>query len=118
MKGIYEHTDKQIKQLNDSIAALETQLNLYKEKELPAEAVSKELFAQYPTIKSLSLTQGSVIQADAPSPTEQITAVITTTEPLDAELKDRITRWLKVRLNNENVLLMNETEAPTTDTIH
>ncbi len=118
VKGIYEHTDKQIKQLNDSIAALETQLNLYKEKELPAEAVSKELFAQYPTIKSLSLTQGSVIQADAPSPTEQITAVITTTEPLDAELKDRITRWLKVRLNNENVLLMNETEAPTTDTIH
>jgi uncharacterized hydrophobic protein (TIGR00271 family) len=118
VKGIYEHTDKQIKQLNDSIAALETQLNLYKEKELPAEAVSKELFAQYPTIKSLSLTQGSVIQANAPSPTEQITAVITTTEPLDAELKDRITRWLKVRLNNENVLLMNETEDPTTDTIH
>ena len=117
VKGIYEHTDKQIKQLNDSIAALETQLNLYKEKELPVEAVSKELFAQYPTVKSFSLTQGSVIDAESQTPTKQITAVITTTEPLDAEQKDRITRWLKVRLNNENVLLMNEIQAPTNDTI-
>ena len=117
IKSIYEHSDRQIKQLSDSIVELGQLLTDYKAKELPVEAVSKELFAQYPTVKSFSLTQGSVIDAESQTPTKQITAVITTTEPLDAEQKDRITRWLKVRLNNENVLLMNEIEAPTNDTI-
>ena len=73
--------------------------------------MSKELFAQYPTAKSFSLTQGSVVD-DQGLVTEQIVAFVTTTEPLDAELHDRIERWLKARLNNDNVLLVKET-APT-----
>lgn len=117
IRSIYEHSDLQIKRLNDSIMKLGRLLSDYKAKELPVETVSKELFAQYPAIRSLSLTQGCAIEADSQSSTEHIIAVITTTEPLDAELKDRITRWLKVRLNNENVLLMNEIEVPRNDTI-
>lgn len=109
VRGIYEHTDQQIKRLNDSISQLDQQLTEYREKELPVVAVSKELFAQYSTVKSLSLTRGSIVNADNQTSTEQIVAFITTTEPLDDELKDRITRWLKVRLNNENLLLVNET---------
>ena len=108
IKGIYEYNEKQINRLNDSIAQLEQQLNDYRNKELPVEAVSKELFAQYPTAKSFSLTQGSVVD-DQGLVTEQIVAFVTTTEPLDAELHDRIERWLKARLNNDNVLLVNET---------
>ena len=106
VKGIYEQTEKQISRLNDSIAKLGDALNAYKEKELPVEAVSKELFAQYANITSLSLSRGSSVAVEGEDETEQIVAFVTSNEPLTDDQKDRIERWLKVRLNNENVLLI------------
>ena len=110
VKGIYEQTDKQIKALNDSIAKLTTTLSDYKSKELPAEAVSKELFAQYSHVTSLSLTRGSTVATDGQSVTEQIIAFVTSDEPLTEDQQDRIEGWLKVRLENENVLVVNQVE--------
>ena len=108
LKGIYEHTDQQIKRLNDSIAALDARLNDYKEKELPVDAIAKELFAQYPDITGLSLTRGSAVDHSSDQPTEQIVAIITSDKPIEADTEDRIERWLKVRLNNENVVVVSE----------
>jgi len=110
VKGIYEHTDRQIQALNDSIAKLTTTLSDYKSKELPAEAVSKELFAQYSHVTSLSLTRGSTVAADGQSATEQIIAFVTSDEPLTEDQQARIEAWLKVRLNNENILVVNQVE--------
>lgn len=111
IKGIYEYNDRQIKRLNDSILKLESLLADYKSKELPAEAVSKELFAQYPDIIEVCLSQGLAVHpTDSMSNTEQVFAFITTSKPMDKELHDRIERWLKVRLNNENVLVINQTK--------
>ena len=110
VKGIYEHTDQQIQRLNDSITKLTTTLSDYKSKEIPVEAISKELFAQYPDITEVSLSQGSMIHAVDSTTTEQIVAFITTEKPMNADLHDRIERWLKVRLNNENVVVFNQTE--------
>ena len=106
VKGIYEQTDKQIKALNDSISKMEATISDYKSKEIPVEAVSKELFAQYPTITEVSLSRGSSVKSTDDTATEQLIAFITTNEPMNAELHDRIERWLKVRLNNENVILV------------
>jgi len=106
VKGIYEQTDKQIQRLNDSIAKLGQQLTEYKDKEMPVEAVSKELFAQYSNITSLSLTRGSSISVDDQGEVEQIVAFVTSNEPLTDDQRDRIERWLKVRLNNANVMLV------------
>ena len=108
VKGIYEHTDHQIKLLNDSIAKLDAQLNDFKGKELPVDAIAKELFAQYPDITNLSLTRGSSVNANDPENTEQIVAIITSDKPIEADTEDRIGRWLKVRLNNENVVVVSE----------
>ncbi len=109
VKGIYEQTDKQISRLNDSITKLNDALNTYKENELPVEAVSKELFAQYANITSLSLSRGSSVAIEGEGETEQIVAFVTSTEPLNDDQKDRIERWLKVRLNNENVMVLCQT---------
>ena len=105
VKGIYEHNEKQINRLNDSIAKLETVIADFKSKEIPTAAISKELFAQYPDITGLSLTRGSSVDAEGIE-TEQIVAFITANNPMDEELHDRIERWLKVRLDNENVLVI------------
>ena len=105
VKGIYEHNEKQINRLNDSIAKLETLIADFKSKEIPTAAISKELFAQYPDITELSLTRGSSVDTEGIE-TEQIVAFITANNPMDEELHDRIERWLKVRLDNENVLVI------------
>ena len=110
VKGIYEHSDRQIKALNDSITKLTTALSDDQAKEIPVEAVSKELFAQYPDITEVSLSSGSSVQAADGTTTEQIIAFVTTANPMDTELHDRIERWLKVRLKNENVLVVNQVE--------
>ncbi len=110
VKGIYEHTDRQIKRLNDSIVKLENVLTDYKSKEIPVEAISKELFAQYPDITEVSLSRGASVHVDANTANEQIIAFITTSKPMDADLHDRIERWLKVRLNNENTVVVNQVE--------
>ena len=106
IKGIYEHNDKQIKRLNDSISRLEALLADYKNKEIPVGAISKELFAQYPNITDLSLTRGSTVNATDGQPSEQIVAFLTSNEPMNTEQHDRIERWLKVRLDNENVMVV------------
>jgi uncharacterized hydrophobic protein (TIGR00271 family) len=108
MKGFFEHSDQQIKVLNDSIMKLDKQLNDFKGKELPVEAVSKELFAQYPDIQSLSLSRGAIMNAGSPAETEQIVAILTIDKPMDAELHARIERWLKARLNNENIVVVEQ----------
>jgi len=105
VKGIYEQTEKQINRLNDSINRLEAVIADYKGKEIPTAAISKELFAQYPDITELSLTRGSSVDAEGIE-TEQIVAFITANTPMEEELHDRIERWLKVRLDNENVLVI------------
>ena len=107
VKGIYEYNDRQIKRLNDSISGLEAKLANYKAKEIPVEAISKELFAQYPDIVGLSLTQGSSIDVEGVE-IEQIVAFITANSPMNEELHDRLERWLKVRLGNENVMVIGQ----------
>lgn len=108
VKGIYEHTDQQIKNLNDSISRLSATLSDYQAKEIPVEAISKELFAQYPTIIEVSLSRGLSVKSTNGTAREQLVAFITTNDPMDAELHDRIERWLKVRLNNENIIVINQ----------
>ena len=110
VKGIYEHTDQQIKTLNDSIDKLAATLNEYKAKEIPIDDISKELFTQYPNIVEVSLSSGAAVNVSDSIATEQIIAFITTQKPMPAENHDRIERWLKVRLKNENVVVVNQVE--------
>lgn len=110
MKGFLEHTDQQIKALNDSIDKLAATLLEYKTKEIPVGDISKELFTQYPNITKVSLSSGAAVNASDSTNTEQIIAFITTQKPMPAENHDRIERWLKVRLKNENVLVIDQVE--------
>ena len=106
LKGIYEHTDKQIKVLNDSIMKLNLRLNAYENNVIPVHSVAQELFAQHPQITNISITQGSAVDAMTTSEVEQVVVFVTSDEPISQELHNQIERWLKVRLGNENVLVV------------
>ena len=107
MKTIYEHTDRQIKMLNDSITKLNARLEALDDNKLPVSLVAQELFAQHPQIIKVSITRGSTVEAMTSTEHEQIVVYITCDEPMKKDLHDQIERWLKVRLKNENVLVIN-----------
>ena len=106
IKGIYEYNDRQIKALTDSIASLETQLDAYRKGGIPVEAIARELFAQYPFIKGISLSEGPTVNASGEEGNKHVVAVVTASEPLDTEMTDRLERWLKARLESENVTVI------------
>jgi len=106
LKGIYEHTDRQIKVLNDSIMKLNTRLDAYQDNVIPVHSIAQEMFAQHPQITNVSITRGSAVDVANDTIKEQIIAFITCDEILDSKLHDQIERWLKVRLQNDNVLVV------------
>ena len=106
LKGIYEHTDKQIKVLNDSIMKLNARLNAYEDNVIPTRYIAQELFAQHPQITNISVTRGSAVDVITSEENERIMVLVTSDEPISPELHDQIERWLKVRLQNENVLVV------------
>ncbi|MBR6211413.1 MAG: DUF389 domain-containing protein [Bacteroidales bacterium] len=106
IQGIYEYNDRQIKALTDSIARLQDRLDSYRDKEIPVQAIAKELFVQYPSIKSLSLTEGPTVNSSGGTGSNQIVAIIGSSEPLNEDMKGRLERWLKARLNVEEVTVI------------
>ena len=106
IQGIYEYNERQIRALTDSIANLETRLEDYRNRDLPVDAISRELFAQYPSIRSISLTRGKSATATGESGKDQIVALVTSSEKLDGEMTERLERWLKARLGQENVIVL------------
>lgn len=106
IQGIYEYNERQIKALTDSIATLERQLDTYRDHNIPVDAIARELFAQYPSIRSISLTGGRTATASGEAGKEQIVALVTSSEKLDGEMTDRLERWLKARLEQENVIVL------------
>ena len=106
LKGIYEHTDKQIKMLNDSIVKLNARLEAYDAKEIDVQSIAQELFAVHPSITNVSITCGSTVDAETSTESEQIIAFISCSEHINKALHDQIERWMKVRLKNENVLVV------------
>ena len=106
LKGIYEHTDRQIKMLNDSIVKLNARLEAYDAKEIDVQSIAQELFAVHPSITNISITHGSTVDAATSTESEQIIAFISCGEHINNALHDQIERWMKVRLKTENVLVI------------
>ena len=106
IRSIYEHNDRQIKQLTDSIASLGAQLETYKADELPVDAIARELFAQYPSITSISLAEARTASVSGSPEDRQVIALVSSSDTIGNEMKSRLERWLKARLGQENVIVI------------
>ena len=126
-KTMYEFKDQQVRELSDSLSRLTRELAGYRAQDIPADVIARELFAQYPAVKRVSLSGGSSVAADASAPAEgatdaaspapgvsastpQVVAVLYCKPMLDAASVTRIENWLRVRLTTENVLVLTRPE--------
>lgn len=108
VESIFERNDQEIHKREMLISQMETELRNFRSKELPYGQMAKELAAQYPEITSFSLARGAATDPATLESKEQIIAVISTNTEISSENIEKLTHWLRVRLDFENVKVVQE----------
>lgn len=106
IKNIYENNRLQLDALYSTIDSLRASLSKYESKIIPAEIISKELSAQYPSITKVILTRGEQVDISTESAIDQIVAILYCEKPMLENDLVRIENWLKVRLNIDNLVVL------------
>lgn len=107
VKDIYERTDSEISKREAEIRVLENELTKYRQQEIPYLQISRELSSQFPQVKDLYISRGADINTDSLSMQDCILVVARTERVLDDESKQKMTDFLKVRLNDSTVVVLN-----------
>ena len=105
LKSIYERSDSEISKREDTINALEEQLQQLKNSKLPYIQITKEAVNLYPTIKSLHIADGANVAVEGYEQTDGLLVVVRTSAPFTPEQKETFINWLKIRTNSQNVTL-------------
>lgn len=107
VKDIYERTDSEISKREAEIRVLENELTKYRQQEIPYLQISRELTSQFPQVKDIYISRGADINTDSLSTQDCILVVAKTERVLDDEDKQKMTDYLKVRLNDTTVVVLN-----------
>ncbi|MDE6872364.1 MAG: DUF389 domain-containing protein [Bacteroidales bacterium] len=108
VKSIYERTDSEISRRDAEIKRLEGIIQEMQQNEIPYVQITREITNQYPSIKEIFISKGAQVKAGETSRTDAILVAIKTSTPLDGQEKSRLTNWLRIRLNFENVVIYEE----------
>ena len=103
INNIIESHNRQVNELEAKITALTGEIQQYKNRELPAALITRELTAQYEGIRRVTLTRGQRTDTAGDAASEVIVAILDCTKPLKEAERTRIQSWLKVRLGAEQV---------------
>ena len=106
LKNFYEDNSKRIQELDATVKELNAELDAYKAKELPADILAAEITSQYDGITGVTVSRGEAVDPVSGTSTYQIIVLLTVTEPLSKATIEKMTNWLRVRLETENVVIL------------
>ena len=106
MKGIYEHNTQVITELTDQVDSLNGLVRSYRKKELPAKMLTMEICAQYNNISDVVISRGSSVDPQSGAIKETIVAIVSAKEALSDDELDRLRNWLSVRLEAEELIVL------------
>ena len=115
LKGVYERADEAIAAKDARITELENQIREAQGSEIPYEQITRELLYKYPDVQSLILSRGSAVSVaqDSTSASGNLTmtpcinALVRTATPLEGSQIEEITKWLRIRLGDDTVVVSN-----------
>lgn len=107
VRDIYARTDSEIGKRDAQIRMLEMELSKYKQKEIPYTQISREIVSQYPQVKEIYISRGADVTTDSLYTKDCILVVAKTQRVLGDEAKLRMTEFLKARLNDTTVVVIN-----------
>ena len=108
IQSIYDRSDQEIRKWENLAKELQEQLRAEQAKELPVSQIARELQAQYPSIRSLSMGRGSEFDLTSLESHDQVLVIIRSATPLDATTLERTRKWLGARIGSDNILILNE----------
>ena len=102
VKDLYKASEQRQVVLSDSIKRLDDSLSFYRGQDALCDAVAREVVVQYPSVTRVVLGKARTLSAGAHSDT-QFVVLIETTVPLSQAELDRLEAWLRVRLDQKQV---------------
>ena len=102
-KGIYERLDTKIEQYETTIEQLTSELQAVKKAELPYMQIANEIAASYPEIKHVYIGLGTHITIDSLKISPCLVVKVKSDSTISEASLEQFKRWLKVRLQSENV---------------
>ena len=108
LQGFYQRAGDELSRRDAQIGLLNRQLEELKGSEIPYSQITREVKAQYPEIEHLYLSKGAGVQADSASREDRcILVVAQTARPLDEARREKLSEWLRIRLNDSTVVVLN-----------
>ena len=86
---------------------LEAELAKFKTEEIPYAQLAREVSSQYPEINDIYIANGQEIPKDSLKGKAKIMVVVSTSKSLPSEKTESMEKWMKVRLNNPDVMVIN-----------
>jgi len=107
VKGIYERTDNELRKRETEIRMLQTELARLQATEIPYAQITREMISQYPEVQEVFIGKGASMQADSLWPQNRIMILTRTQEPLAKSRLEKMEEWLKIRLSDSTVVVLN-----------
>ena len=107
VRGIYDRTDEELARKDARILQLEEQLDAIRASELPYSQLAREIRFRYPDVREVTLSRGAEVPADTLGAESRTLVIAGSEKPLPAADLQEMTDWLKVRLNDTTVVVIN-----------
>ena len=118
VKDIYDRMEREISTRDAEIERLRAELQSTQSDKIPYKQLAQEIASTYPDIREVHITRGESIAVDniEHAKSSIIVAVQTSTE-ITIEERNKLERWLKIRLDEENIMLFTvaNTEQPSNE---
>ena len=102
-KGIYDRLDTKIGQYESTIQQLTNELQAAKKDDIPYLQLANEIVASHPQIKQLHIGQGAHITLDSLKISPCVIVKIQTDSIMTESSLEQFRKWIKVRLQTENI---------------
>ncbi|MBR1517845.1 MAG: TIGR00341 family protein [Bacteroidales bacterium] len=99
----------QREQQDSLVRSMQSELDSYRQQELPYRILADEIRSQYPSLLDVTLTQGSVVMADGEMHPQVVVLVNGKgTHSIGSDEVAKLERWLRVRLEGRSVKVVVE----------
>ncbi len=107
VRSIYDRADEEMARKDARIRQLEEQVLSLRGEDIPYGQLAREIRFRYPDVQEVTITRGASVAADTLGARPRIMVLAGSKKHLAAKDIDEMKEWLKVRLNDSTVVVMN-----------
>ena len=118
VKSIYDKMDTEVEKRNEKIirlqqevADLRRELDATRRPALPYAQITREITGIYPMVKSVVIGRGAKVSVDSLQAQPCLSVIVHTTSALTQEQHTHLNEWLKIRLEDTTVELIQQADS-------